>query len=205
MRKIQQTNVTTSTNPDSSPIEIELNSFIEKAIKEGYSIYQAAAYASEFVKANWYKHVELPEENEEKKEFREKAKKFLDATYEQFDSWCSERSFCQWSWKILENDLGSKIKKRLIYEVAGSLYKGFEMETLDKRELRIYVLERVKKLIPEIKKAHSRCFNIVLSALLEYAWQQDCPEACEEFLNQFEILHSYDRDLCKFVWMVENQ
>lgn len=203
MKKIQQTENTVGTT-DSLSFEMELNNFIEKAIKEGYSTRQATEYAKKFIRENWYNHVNLPEENAAEKTFRAKAQAFFEVNYENFDDYCKGKVFAHWSWPKLENDLGTELKKRLIYEMAGGMYKGFEMETLDKSELRRDFIERVKKLIPEVKKYHAIYFDIMLDALLEYAKQYECPKECDEFLDQFELQNYYDFYLCKFIWIIEN-
>lgn len=120
MRKIQQTQDTIDINTDSLSIETELNNFIEMAIKNGYTLEEAVRYVKKFIKDNWVDHLKLPEENETERIFREKAKKFLDANYEKFDSWCDGR-FNNYCWSKIESENRQELKKRFIYDVAGDV------------------------------------------------------------------------------------
>lgn len=209
MKKKQQIVERPSRITDSLSLEMELNNFIDKAIKEGYSLGQATKYVTQFVSNNWHNYLEIPEENADETAFRAKVQAFFDTNYEKFADYC-KLHVNDWYWaKVGDNArIREELKKRFIYEVAGSMYKGFEMDTLDEKELKEYVIKRVKKLIPEIKKGHVMLFNVTVYGLLRYAELYGCPEERENefkaFLSQFELQSSYDRKLCKFIWMIEN-
>lgn len=203
MREKQQTNMGKTTNKTKSlPFENELNSFIKEAKKNGCKMVQAIEYLREY----WTKECNIPEENEKEKNFREKVKVFLDANYLEFDTFAYSHVFScsgHWVWNKLDEMMNPELKKKFVYEVACSIYKAFEMDTLDRKELSRITLERTQALFPDIK-AHSIYFHITLSEFLGYADDYEKPQECEEFVNQFELSNSYDASVCRFVWIVEN-
>lgn len=203
--KLQTLETKTTEETNSLPFESELNSFIEKAKEHGVTKTQAINYLRKYWDSSLV-CLQLPEENEAERKFREKVKKFMDAKYEEFDSFAYKYSFPyngSWHWSKLDKATDTETKRGFIYEVAGSIYKAFEMDSFDREQLKKITLERTKFLFPNLK-GQVRLFYLVLSELLGYAGHYKVDKKCDSFLEQFELETYYDICVCKFVWLVEN-
>lgn len=196
MKEEQQALETKATDKTNSlPFECELNSFIQKAKEQGVTKTQAIKY----LQMHWDRSLvclQLPEENEEERKFREKVKKFMDTKYEEFDAFAYKYSFSHnggWYWiKLDATDV--ETKRGFVYEVACSIYKAFEAKSLEREQLEKSTLERTNSLFPNLK-GQVGLFHLVLSELLGYAERYEIEEKSESF---------YYDCVCKFVWLVEN-
>lgn len=188
--------------------KVEFISFIEKAKENGWKKQQLIRYLNEYWKDVNVK-VELPEESEEQKEFRKKVQYFFDLHYAEFEKYASQDDTCllmysNWyKWEKIK-PIEHTVRKELVCEIAGSIYKGFEMEHADKTQIKKKTIERTRAIFPSIT-THSLLFDVVFSRLLGYSRNVvKGNEECKEFLNKFELKSPCDKLVCKFIWLIEN-
>jgi len=144
----------------------------------------------------------LPEESEEQKKFREDVTRFFNKKYEEFDAFASKQKVyynnCSW----LKVDV-IDYKREFIIEVAGSIYKAFEMDFFDSDKLKKMTVERTRILFPE-ERAHVTLFNLILDGIFKYVAAYETSDECDKFLEKFEMEHPNDKYVCKFVWIIQN-
>lgn len=190
---------------NSLPFEKELISLINKAMENGYSQNQTVTLLKQY----WINNLpDLPSETEDEIVFREKLEKFMESKYKEFNSYSYKNYFKgqPWYWTKTDN-LPTETKRKFIYEVCCTIYKGFKMETFDRNILKKINLQRTKIMFPEVN-GHVLYYNLVLNQMLGYVYDYEVEEgkkeALEEYLSKYELKGKDDRDVAKFVWLVEN-
>ena len=205
MKSNQQTKSKKSANNiPQIPFEEELISLIKKARESEYTKGRTIKYLNQYWNDIDLENFTLKESKNAKK-FREKVKIFLDSKYDEFDQFaytCIDTDL-RYSWKTMEKKDGA-VKKDLIYEVAGSIYKAFEMGYVDKKELKKYTVQRTKILIPTVK-AHATYFESIFSKLLKFIKKYACEnEICSMDINEFKKVTTLNPLVFQFVWIIEN-
>lgn len=200
----QAKNKNTRKTTKNLPYEKELISFIRSAQKKGRTKAEVLKVFNEYWKKIEMENYSL-EENEEEKAFREKVKIFLDEKYEEFDQYaykCIDTDML-YSWKRI-SEKNPEEKKEFVYELAGSIYKGFEMGIVDRKELKRLTTERTKILFPNVK-SHAIYFDSTLRKFLNFVdnYVSD-NEECQAFIHKFELSTRLDICVYQFVWLVEN-
>ena len=205
MKEKQQSKEELTTGTNSLPFEKELISLTKTAIVNGYSQSQVITILKQY----WNKNLpDLPVENEDEIAFREKVERFMNAKYEEFDVFSYKHQFKGQPWLWTKTDkLSAEIKRKLIYEVCCTIYKGFKMDTFDRDALKKVNVERTKMMFPELK-GHTLLYYLVLIQLLGYASyyevEDEKKDALDNYLSKFELHGKDDEDVVKFVWIVEN-
>ena len=143
MKEKQQSKEELTTGINSLPFEKELISLTKTAIVNGYSQNQVITLLKQY----WNKNLpDLPVENEDEIAFREKVERFMNAKYEEFDVFSYNHHFKGQPWLWTKTDkLSAKIKRKLIYEVCCTIYKGFKMDTFDRDALKKVNIERTNR------------------------------------------------------------
>lgn len=205
MKEKQQTKKEITTETNSLPFEKELLSLTKAARTNGYSQNQII----NLLKQCWNNNLpDLPVETEDEIAFREKVARFMQSKYEEFDKYSYEHHFRgqPWNWGKVD-DLTSEIKRKFIYEVCCTIYKGFKMDTFERTVLKKVNVERTKILFPDVK-GHVLLYNLILNQLLGYVYHYEVEEGkkdeLEKYLSKFELQGKDDYEVVKFVWLVEN-
>ena len=198
MKEKQQ--IATETN--SLPFEKELLSLTRKAIVNGYSQSQIINLLKQYWNSS---SPDLPVETEDEIAFREKVEKFMKTKYEEFDKYSYDHFFKGSSYWDQTDHLNPEVKRKFIYEVSCTIYKGFKMDTFDRNALKKINVERTKILFPSIR-GHVLFYNLILNQLLGYVYNYKVKEKdeLEQYLSKFELQGKDDEVVTKFVWLIEN-
>lgn len=207
MNEKQQAKKENATETNSLPFEKELLSLIRMATDNGYSQKQTI----NLLKQYWEKDLhDLPVETEDEIAFRGKVVRFMESKYEEFDEYSYKHSFDShklWSYTDWGNKgKNAEIKRKFIYEVCCTIYKGFKMNTFDRNTLKKVNTERTEILFPDVRGHISLC-NLILNQLLGYVCNYEVEDGkkdeLEKYLSKFELEGKYDKNLAKFVWLIE--
>ena len=205
MKEKQQTKEEITTETNSLPFEKELLSLTKVAMVNGYSQNQII----NLLKQYWNNNLpDLPVEAEDEIAFREKVARFMESKYEEFDKYSYKHHFRGQPWLWTKTDqLSSETKRKFIYEVCCTIYKGFKMDTFDRNFLKKVNVERTKILFPDLN-GHVLFYNLILNQLLGYVYHYEVEEnkkdMLERYLSKFELQGKDDEDVAKFVWLIEN-
>ena len=132
----------------------------------------------------------------------------MKAKYEEFDKYSYDHFFkgSRWFWTKTDN-LSPEIKRKFIYEVSCTIYKGFKMDIFDRNALKKVNLERSKILFPSIR-GHVLFYHLILNQLLGYIYNYEVEDEkkneLEQYLSKFELQGKDDEVVTKFVWLIEN-
>lgn len=206
MKEKQQDKKEIATETNSLPFEKELISLTKVAMNNGYSRNQLI----NLLKQYWDNNLSdlLPAETEDEIAFREKITRFMKSKYEEFNEFSYKHHFRgqPWNWTKTD-DLNAEIKRKFIYEVCCTIYKGFKMDTFDRDALKKVNVERTKILFPDLK-GHTLLYYLILIQLLGYAYDYKVEEGkndeLEKYLSKFELQGKDDEEVAKFVWLIEN-
>lgn len=208
MNEKQQAKKENATETNSLPFEKELLSLIKMAMDNGYSQNQT----SNLLKQYWKKNLpDLPVETEDEIAFREKVVRFMEVNYEKFDEYSYKHSFDSHTlWSHTDSPkrgMNAEIKRKFIYEVCCTIYKGFKMDTFDRNTLKKVNAERTKILFPDVR-GHILLCNLILNQLLGYICNYEVEDGkkdeLEKYLSKFELEGKDDKNLAKFMWLLEN-
>lgn len=205
MKEKQQSKKEIATETNSLPFEKELISLTKKAIVNSYSQSQII----NLLKQYWNNSFpDLPVETEDEIAFREKIERFMKEKYEEFDNFSYKYHFKGQSWNWTKTDhLSTEIKKKFIYEVCCTIYKGFKMDTFDRDVLKKVNVERTKIMFPDLR-GHNLLYYLILIQLLGYAYYYEVEDRKKEelakYLSKFELQGKDDEKVAKFVWLIEN-
>jgi len=205
MKERQQTKKEIATETNSLPFEKELLSLTKVAIVNGYSQNQIINLLKEY----WNNNLpDLPAETEDEIDFRKKVERFMKAKYEEFDEYSYNHFFrgSRWLWTKTDQ-LSPETKRKFIYEVCCTIYKGFKMHTFDRNLLKKVNVERTKILFPDLN-GHVLFYNLILNQLLGYVYNYEVEEnekdVLEKYLSKFELRGKNDAEVVKFIWLIEN-